>query len=350
MKRVIYVVDVGSPKGGLAWARLEDDSTATPTGSADFARAAGRIAGDLRSGSAVAIGFEAPGCVPVPASVAMLAKARTGEVRAGTSRPWSYGAGAYVTTMGIQLGAWLLREIGAQLGEAPLPCLTLDPAAWTHGAGVLLWEAFVSGPGHARAPNTYGVSEHIQDAATAAAAFRTWWSTLPRVPSAVSCERRIATFGAIALWAGWSTDIGMLSQEPLVLWPDQPLGANVVPDALQNSSPDGVDASPTATPAGPDEEVDEEVSNSAAILSLACGDTHSFWRSHQLANQTADFDLLASLLAASPSRARRCELSFDGGTTWQSLIVRSTSANQISWKAHSARGSATAKIATLVRA
>ena len=153
-------------------------------------------------------------------------------MREGTSRPWSYGAGAYVTTMGIQIGAWLLRDVLDQVRRAkpgaPLPDITLDPAAWLRSAtdiaspdetatpGVLLWEAFVSGPGHARAPNARGVSEHIQDAATAAVAFRSWCSILPRSPSAVSCDSPIATLGAIALWAGWTKDLALLSQQPLV--------------------------------------------------------------------------------------------------------------------------------------
>jgi hypothetical protein len=351
MKRVIYVVDVGSPTGGMAWARLEDDSTAIPTGSADFERAASRIAEDLRSGAAVAIGFEAPGCVPVPVDVVMLGKARTGEVRAGISRPWSYGAGAYVTTMAIQLSAWLLRSVRAQVGEEALPRLTLDPASWTQSANVLLWEAFVSGPGHARAPNAHGVSEHIQDAATAAAAFRAWWSTLPRSPTAISCDPGIATFGATALWAGWTTDIGMLSQEPLVLWPDQPLGVNVVLDAPSsaNVAPESGGAPGAKTPNEAVDAMDEGPPASAAILSLACGDSHSFWRNHQIATQITDFDLLNSLVGASPSQARQCEVSFDGGTTWQSLVLRAAATNQICWRGHNVRASVASKVAALVR-
>ena len=105
MQHLIYVVDIGSPRAGLAWARLQSDVDAMPTGGSNLSRLATRIACDISAGASVAIGFEAPGFIPVPTDVAMLGKARTGEVREGTSRPWSHGAGAYVTTMAIQIGA-----------------------------------------------------------------------------------------------------------------------------------------------------------------------------------------------------------------------------------------------------
>jgi hypothetical protein len=346
MERVIYVVDVGSPKGGLAWARLEDQPKAIPTGSANFEWAATRIARDLRAGVAVALGFEAPGCIPVPADATLLAKARTGEVREGQSRPWSYGAGAYVTTMAIQLGAWLLREINAQLGTKDPPKVTFDPSDWPETTSVLLWEAFVSGPGHARKPNSSGVSKHIQDAATAAKAFQLWWSTRPRPPSAVSCDPRIATFGAVALWARWTADIAILSQEPVVLWPDQPFGEDVVPDS---SVPDAVDTSRGVSSTDDVDAIEDDATNSAAILSVACGDSYSLWRSHQTKGQLAEFDLLSNIVGASSSQARRCDVSFDGGTTWHALTLRRISENQISWRGYDAHGTSDSRVTAVVR-
>ena len=211
MDRVIYVVDVGSPRRGLAWARLDDTPSATPTGSAEFALVPARIAADIRNGSAVALGFEAPAFVPVPIHVADLARARTGEVRGGTARPWSYGAGAYAATMAIQLSAWLLREIRTRLDGTALPHITVDAHTWGEASDLLLWEAFVSGDGHARGPNARGVSEHIQDAATAAIYFREWLAQTPRGATEVSASPCISTLGASAIWAGWSKDVGQES-------------------------------------------------------------------------------------------------------------------------------------------
>ena len=57
----------------------------------------------------------------------------------------------------------------------PAPHVTLDPTEWmprgASGSQLHLWEAFVCGPGHARAVNGAGLEPHVQDAATAALAF-----------------------------------------------------------------------------------------------------------------------------------------------------------------------------------
>jgi hypothetical protein len=66
MHHLIYVVDIGSPRAGLAWARLQSGADATPTGGTDLSRLATRIASDIGAGASVAIGFEAPGFIPVP--------------------------------------------------------------------------------------------------------------------------------------------------------------------------------------------------------------------------------------------------------------------------------------------
>ena len=288
----------------------------------------------------------------MPVEISLLGKARTGEVRGNTSRPWSYGAGAYVTTMAIHVGSWLLRDIRTRLSGNALPGLTIDPEAWTHSAGVLLWEAFVSGPGHARGKSATGVSEHIQDAATAAAAFRAWWSTHPHPPSAVSCSPRINTFGAIALWAGWTDDVSMLSQECLVLWPDASLATRAL---LDNNSPrkEGASRRAGTGPNAPFTAADHDASDvpaASGVVSLICGDSHSFWRSHQGIDEAENFEALAHLLQGSPARSRGCDVSFDGGTTWTPLVLRLVSGMQISWKGHNASASASAKVRALVRA
>ena len=88
-----------------------------------------------------------------------------------------------------------MRSILSKLGDSPALGLTLDPSVWPVNAKVLLWEAFVSGPGHARSPNALGVSQHVQDAATGAA-YR--WSDALAAPI---CVPRTSRYRTRAVWA-----------------------------------------------------------------------------------------------------------------------------------------------------
>lgn len=225
--RTIYAVDVGSPKNGLAWARLREDER-TPTGGVDLNMLCSAMASDLVEGRAVAIGFEAPVFLPVAREAEDLCKARLGE----RGRPWSAGAGVFVSAVVLPVAAWILERIA--LGcEAERPRLSFSTEDWAvspsaQAEGVLLvWEAFVSGDGHAREPNKYGLPEHVQDAATATMAFKQWSTRVPRPPSQVSAEHAINTVAAAALWAGWDVRTPALRSSALVLWPDECLGAGV---------------------------------------------------------------------------------------------------------------------------
>ena len=63
----------------------------------------------------------------------------------------------------------------------------------------------------------------------------------------------------------------------------------------------------------------------------------------------ADFQLLVIRLGASPSLERECDVTFDDGVTWQSLVLRMVNENQICWKGYSARASKSSKVVALVR-
>ena len=329
---VVYVIDVGSPSEGLAWARLAVAPSAPATGSNDLPAAARRIVADLKANEGVAIGFEAPGCIPVPFDPQHLGKARNGEVRGDVSRPWSYGAGAYVTTMAMHIGAWLLREVRSEFDDFSLPRLTLDPTAWLERkAQLLLWEAFISGPGHARSANEHGVSEHIQDAATAAIAFRAWLSANPRMPSAVTCESGLSTLGAIAVWSRWCHDINMLAQEPFVLWPSEPFGQHVVLDCWTPPNPN----------VEPRTEGNSPPPEPGIVLCVQCGDSHSVWRNHQQTEEQAtDFARLMELLSDLP---REFQTRFADGA-WRRLKLRRASDIQMCWSAYNAEASAADRI------
>jgi len=192
----------------------------------NFAHFLNCIVNDLRSSLPVSLGFEAPLFVPVAQDFQQLNRARNQEPSA-----WSFGAGAYVTAVAVPLMSYVLRHIHEKLN--PAPRVTLDPAEWmprgASGPQLHLWEAFVWGPGHARAVNGAGLEPHVQDAATAALAFVHWEGMETRPDSDITAANPFSTVGAAVLWSGLSTDIGLLHKDVLVLRPQQVLGAGVLP-------------------------------------------------------------------------------------------------------------------------
>lgn len=214
--RVIYAVDVGAPGSGLAWARLAPRDGQSPCGSTDY---------DLRAELPVALGFEAPLFLPVASASCDLTRARHNE-----PGPWSFGPGAYVTTIVIPLMALTLRHIRSEFD--PPPRVSLDAEQWLapvpFRSNLLLWEAFVWGAGKARAPNAAGLPADVQDAATALRAFVRWEATEPRPPSNVAAQDPISTVGAALLWSRLDSDLGLLHQPTLVLRPTEAMGADVV--------------------------------------------------------------------------------------------------------------------------
>jgi hypothetical protein len=86
-----------------------------------------------------------------------------------------------------------------------------------------------------------------------------------------------------------------------------------------------------------------------SVVSLICGDSHSLWFSHQGAAEADVFIQLRDLLQKSPSRSRRCDVSFDGGQTWVSLVLRAISESQVAWKGLSANASLAARVRVLIR-
>lgn len=100
MQPVIYSADIGSIAGGnLGWARL-----GTATGSEYVERSGGTevvdlvsaVAGELDAERPVALSFECPLFVPVPANPRHLGKYRKGD----GDRSWSAGPGPTVLATG----------------------------------------------------------------------------------------------------------------------------------------------------------------------------------------------------------------------------------------------------------
>jgi hypothetical protein len=113
MTLVIHCADIGSVRrGNFGWARLEvvaGDSMCT-TG-CEIEAFADAIAADINAGYGVALGFECPLFVPVPADPENLTLARPGE----GNRSWSAGAGAASLATGLTETVWILNRVRRQL-------------------------------------------------------------------------------------------------------------------------------------------------------------------------------------------------------------------------------------------
>lgn len=228
----IWVVDIGKPGQGFGWARLSDEDGAVPCGGTDGSTLAEGVGADLAGGLSVALGFEGPMFLGVPEDFAAVTAPRSGEIARGLNCTWWAQIGVRVTALGVPLVAWILRAIRKDYGG--VLDVRIAPQAWAGRSFsdrpcLFLWEALVFGPGHARGPNVHGVSEHVQDAGTAALAFRNWSRCNPQPDSDVTADPCISIVGAAALWSGLSLDTGLLQQQSLVLWPSDPLGADTRP-------------------------------------------------------------------------------------------------------------------------
>lgn len=193
----VYCADVGSVvAGNFGWC-ASNPTTGIRRGTSmpDLAAA---VARDLNAGVPVALGFECPLFVPISGHPERLTSARTGE----GSRAWSAGAGCGALATGLAQAVWVLREIRHHVTLAP-PVFLEWPPFLSSGAGLFLWEAFVSA-GAKR-------DGHMADAEAAIEAFGCAMRE-PQMISAVSCaEECYSLIGAALLRTGWSTDISLLS-------------------------------------------------------------------------------------------------------------------------------------------
>jgi len=201
---VVFCADVGSVKAGnFAWARTElqaasiaDHDSSSPT---DLASA---VAEELGDGRPVALGFECPLFVPVPAADTALGAGRSGE----GNRAWSAGAGTGALATGLVQAAWVLAAIRACCPDEQLH-LEWPPFA-AERSGLLVWEAFVSADAKG--------SSHVDDATIAVAAFSEALPD-PTVASTITAERPLSLAGAVGLGSGWLDDPVVLHRTPLVI-------------------------------------------------------------------------------------------------------------------------------------
>jgi len=209
MNRVIYACDIGSVQAGrFAWARVVPGQ-GRPYASGSIDDLITQLSDDAREGNkSIAIGFESPLFMPVPAKIANLGHGRRNE----GNRSMFAQVGASVTTLGIHQAAWILRALRSIAHSRLL--YTLDWTLWPGSVEtpyLLVWEAFVARTAHGRA--------HIQDASTAAKFFSDNENDLGRV-HAVEAESPLCLIHAAAMWADWSIERSGLNGDCLVLKPE----------------------------------------------------------------------------------------------------------------------------------
>jgi len=197
----IGAIDVGKP-ANIGWAILSGGNVEH---GGDLDEFIVRFA-ELSEGRPSALGFEAPLFIPHGRPMKRLTSQRNGEA----GRPWSAGAGATVTTIGLAIVSHVLsglREHGSQRRAV------LDWKCWPNNDDLLLFEAFVSGANHA------GPGEHWKDALNAAEGFA---AALPglNAANAVSEVEVFSLIGACMMRTGWAETGGkLLSQSCLVIRP-----------------------------------------------------------------------------------------------------------------------------------
>ena len=181
---VIAAIDVGAPKN-IGWAILDGDAVETGNDLDAFICCFAELAKDKPA----ALGFEAPLFVPIGRPLNKLTAQRNGE----NGRPWSAGAGATVTTIGLAIVCHVLEGLRERLSKKSV---TLNWHSWPNGNDLLLYEAFVSGANHA------GPGEHWKDALNAAEGFR---AALPdlNAANAVYEDNVLSLVGACMMRTGW---------------------------------------------------------------------------------------------------------------------------------------------------
>ena len=196
----VFAVDVGSVrKGRLAWASGDrvghelDDLVAA-------------VAIRLERGEPVALGFECPLSIPIPAMPIALGRGRTGEPRAWSSTP---AASALAT--GLAQVVWVLRELRVAV-PAAAGFLAFEEFIAADGARLLLWEACVTGE-----------DKGASDAEDAQIAVRAFVTSLPTPPASItSHHEQLSLAGAALLWAGWTSEVRILRAQPLAIRAQRP--------------------------------------------------------------------------------------------------------------------------------
>ncbi len=198
---VIGAIDVGSPKN-MGWAIIQGSEKQTGQDLDEFIN---RFA-TASTSTPAALGFEAPLFIPCRSELSTITKGRIGE----GNRAWSAHAGAAVSTIGLAVMTYTLRNLKQRMDKR---AATLDWRKWPKGNAMLVFEAFVSGSNHA------GPDEHHIDALSAAEGFQ---QALPDLDAAnaVTGDEVLSLAGTCLIRTGWSeASVDLLKQSCLVIRP-----------------------------------------------------------------------------------------------------------------------------------
>ncbi len=199
---VVGAIDVGSPKN-IGWAIIDSAGAQAGQDLDEFIELFAKAAENKPS----ALGFEAPLFIPCRDELSRITAQRSGE----KGKPWSAGAGATVTTIGLAVMVYTLRNLRERLGDMSA---TLDWCEWPRENKLLLFEAFVSGANHA------GPDEHWVDALNAARGF---FGAMPDLDAsnAVAEHNVLSLVGTCLARTGWGEpNFELLSAPCLVIRPD----------------------------------------------------------------------------------------------------------------------------------
>lgn len=186
----VFCADIGSiARGKFAWARRhpgeQDEEVHVP---ASIESLAGAVVYHLTRERPVALGFEMPLFIPVPAATQQLGKARPCDTNAPA---WSSSVGASVLATGMPQIAWILRHVREHTPEATVHLDWESFAEAQHG--LLLWEAFVT-------RDAKGATDE-EDATIGVNAFCDQLPT-PGDANADETEHPLSLVAAAAMWAG----------------------------------------------------------------------------------------------------------------------------------------------------
>lgn len=212
---VVYCADIGSVRGKrFGWARVDPARAVERECGKKINDLASAVAQDLTRGP-VSLGFECPLWVPVPAGdeSSELGRARANE----GSHAWSAGAGAAVTATSLVQIPWILQAVRAQ---APGLSAYLNWSKFREaGAGLHLWEVFVSGEGKSGLGLDLAadLDKDVKDSVIGAELFVDLLPD-PTVANAVEPAGAVhSLIGAALIRSGWSDDATLLAKPCLVL-------------------------------------------------------------------------------------------------------------------------------------
>ena len=198
----IFCADVGSIKAGkFGWAASLPGESSLLKGRC-IEEFSSSITSSISENHKVALGFECPLFVPMRNSAELVNSARKGE----GNRSWSAGAGTGALATGLVEALWVFNRVTELLGRPQRAEVSWE--AFRSSDSLFLWEAFVSS-------SAKGIS-HEDDAVIAIEHFK---ASLPNIETASAIDETnvLSLIGAAALRAGWSDDIGLLSEPCVVI-------------------------------------------------------------------------------------------------------------------------------------